>query len=136
MDFSTAPELEDLLHRASEFMEAEVYQLEATARQSFEEVLPAANEARERCKEAGLWAPQMPTEYGGMGLDFLPHAHMSETLGRSPMGHYVFGCQAPDAGNMEILHKFGTEQQKARWLEPLPTRPGWTPLRFATAMIS
>ena len=90
MDFSTPPELEDLLHRARELMEAEVYPLEATARQSFEEALPAANEARERCKAAGLWAPQMPIEYGGMGLDFLPHAHMSEILGRSPLGHYVF----------------------------------------------
>jgi alkylation response protein AidB-like acyl-CoA dehydrogenase len=119
MDFSTPPELEDLLRRASEFMDAEVYPLEATARQSFEEVVPAADEARERCKAAGLWAPQMPTEYGGMGLDFLPHARMSETLGRSPLGHYVFGCQAPDAGNMEILHKFGTDPQKKRWLQPL-----------------
>ena len=73
MDFSTSPKLEDLLNRAREFMEAEVYPLEATARQSFEEVLPAAHEARKRCKEAGLWAPQMPTEYGGMGLEFLPH---------------------------------------------------------------
>lgn len=119
MDFSTPPELQDLLHRAEELMKAEVYPLEAMARESFEKALPAANEARARCKAAGLWAPQMPVEYGGMGLDFLPHAHMSEILGRSPLGHYVFGCQAPDAGNMEILHKFGTSEQKERWLRPL-----------------
>jgi alkylation response protein AidB-like acyl-CoA dehydrogenase len=119
MDFSTAPELDDLLQRASDFMDSEVYPLESTMRESFEGVLPEANEARERCKSAGLWAPQMSSEYGGMGLAFLPHAHMSEVLGRSPLGHYVFGCQAPDAGNMEILHKFGSEEQKERWLRPL-----------------
>jgi alkylation response protein AidB-like acyl-CoA dehydrogenase len=119
MDFSTPPELAALLERAKELMESEVYPLESTARESFEAVLPAADSARERIKAAGLWAPQMPTEYGGMGLDFLPHAHMSEILGRSPLGHYIFGCQAPDAGNMEILHKFGTEEQKERWLRPL-----------------
>ena len=47
---------------------------------------------------------------------------MSERLGRSPLGHYVFGAQAPDAGNIEILHKYGTPEQKERWLEPLATR--------------
>ena len=52
--------------------------------------------------EAGYAGINWPAEYGGMGLDFLPHAHMSEILGRSPLGHYVFGCQAPDAGNIEI----------------------------------
>jgi acyl-CoA dehydrogenase len=119
MDFSTPPELQDLLERTEAFMNAEVYPLESTARESFEDALRACNEARERCKAAGLWAPQMPAEYGGMGLGFLPHAHMSEILGRTPLGHYIFGCQAPDAGNMEILHKFGTDAQKERWLRPL-----------------
>jgi acyl-CoA dehydrogenase len=119
MDFSTPPELQDLLERTEAFMNTEVYPLESTARESFEDALRACNEARERCKAAGLWAPQMPAEYGGMGLGFLPHAHMSEILGRSPLGHYIFGCQAPDAGNMEILHKFGTDAQKERWLRPL-----------------
>lgn len=119
MDFATSPELEDLLQRTDAFMRDEVYPLEDAARKSFEDALPACNGARERCKAAGLWAPQMPEAYGGMGLEFLPHAHMSEILGRSPLAHYVFGCQAPDAGNMEILHKFGTDTQKDRWLRPL-----------------
>jgi alkylation response protein AidB-like acyl-CoA dehydrogenase len=119
MDFSTPPDWEDLLGKVSDFMDRQVYPLETEARRDFEAALPALDAARERCKAAGLWAPQMPPEYGGMGLAFLPHAHMSEVLGRSPLGHYVFGCQAPDAGNMEILHKFGTEAQKQRWLRPL-----------------
>jgi acyl-CoA dehydrogenase len=119
MDFSTPPDWEDLLGKVSDFMDRQVYPLETEARRDFEAALPALDAAREHCKAAGFWAPQMPPEYGGMGLAFLPHAHMSEVLGRSPLGHYVFGCQAPDAGNMEILHKFGTEAQKQRWLRPL-----------------
>jgi alkylation response protein AidB-like acyl-CoA dehydrogenase len=66
-----------------------------------------------------MYAPQAPKEYGGLGLGFRQHALVSEELGRSPIGHYVFGCQAPDAGNMEVLHNFGTEAQKERWLRPL-----------------
>jgi alkylation response protein AidB-like acyl-CoA dehydrogenase len=54
-----------------------------------------------------------------MGLGFRDHALVSEVLGRSPLGHYVFGCQAPDAGNMEILLEYGTDEQQNRWLEPL-----------------
>ncbi|HEY1553406.1 MAG TPA: acyl-CoA dehydrogenase family protein, partial [Kofleriaceae bacterium] len=74
---------------------------------------------RARCKEAGLWGPQIPKELGGLGLTLVEHALVSERLGRSPLGHYAFGAQAPDAGNLEILHKYGTPEQKARWLEPL-----------------
>ena len=66
-----------------------------------------------------MWGPQMPKELGGLGLGLVEHGLVSERLGRTPLGHYVFGCQAPDAGNMEILHKYGTAEQKARWLEPL-----------------
>jgi alkylation response protein AidB-like acyl-CoA dehydrogenase len=54
-----------------------------------------------------------------MGLSFLDHARLVEVLARSPLGLYTFGCPAPDAGNMEILHKFGTEEQQAKWLQPL-----------------
>ncbi len=74
---------------------------------------------RAKVKEAGLWGPQIPKDVGGMGLGLVEHGLVSERLGRTPLGHYVFGAQAPDAGNLEILHKFGTEAQKARWLAPL-----------------
>ncbi|MCE9578158.1 MAG: acyl-CoA dehydrogenase family protein [Deltaproteobacteria bacterium] len=74
---------------------------------------------RAKVKEAGLWGPQIPKELGGLGLDLVEHGLVSERLGRTPLGHYVFGAQAPDAGNLEILHKFGTDAQKAKWLEPL-----------------
>jgi alkylation response protein AidB-like acyl-CoA dehydrogenase len=64
-------------------------------------------------------APNHPREYGGMGLNLVEHALVSEALGRTPLGHLVFGCQAPDAGNIEILHKYGTDGQKEKYLRPL-----------------
>jgi alkylation response protein AidB-like acyl-CoA dehydrogenase len=76
-------------------------------------------ELRGKAKAAGLWAPQLPKDIGGLGLSLVEHGLVSEKLGRSPLGHYVCNAQAPDAGNAEILHKFGTPAQKAKWLEPL-----------------
>jgi alkylation response protein AidB-like acyl-CoA dehydrogenase len=70
-------------------------------------------------KKMELWAPNHPKKYGGMGLDLVEHAFVSESLGRSPLGHFIFGCQAPDAGNIEILHLHGTPEQKEQYLGPL-----------------
>jgi alkylation response protein AidB-like acyl-CoA dehydrogenase len=70
-------------------------------------------------RQMELWAPNHPQEYGGMGLNLVEHALVSEALGQSPIGHYIFGCQAPDAGNIEILHKYGNEEQKEEYLRPL-----------------
>ena len=69
--------------------------------------------------ELGLWAPHVPPEAGGTGTGFLDYAYFNEYIGRSVWGQLVFGCQAPDAGNAEILHMFGTDAQKERWLRPL-----------------
>jgi len=66
-----------------------------------------------------LWAPQHPQEFGGMGLNLVEFGLVSEALGGSPLGHFVFGAQAPDAGNIEILHLHGTEEQKEKYLKPL-----------------
>lgn len=83
----------------------------------------AAVEAREQVKakvwEAGLWAPHLPTEYGGMGLDFLAHAYMNEVLAYSPGAASLFGVVAPNSGNQTILVKYGTDDQKDKWLMPL-----------------
>lgn len=91
-------------------------------------------------KADGMWGPQIPQDLGGMGLSLLHHGMVSEVLGRSPLGHFVFGCQAPDAGNIEILYKYGTAEQRDRFLLPLadgeirscfsmtePERPGSNP---------
>ena len=76
-------------------------------------------ELRAEVKAAGLWAPHVPPEAGGTGTGFLDYAYLNEQIGRTLWGQLVFGCQAPDAGNAEILHLFGTEEQKERWLFPL-----------------
>src|SRR6478672_2206903 len=74
---------------------------------------------QDEVRELGLWAPHVPPEAGGTGSGFLDYAYLNEHIGRSIWGQRVFGCQAPDAGNAEILHLFGTDEQKERWLAPL-----------------
>ncbi len=74
---------------------------------------------QDEVRELGLWAPHVPPEAGGSGTGFLDYAYLNEHIGRSAFGQLVFGCQAPDAGNAEILYLFGTDEQKERWLQPL-----------------
>ena len=74
---------------------------------------------RQVVKAEGLWAPHLPTEYGGMGLDFLAHAYMNEILAYAVGAASLFGVVAPNSGNQSLLVKYGTEEQKRRWLLPL-----------------
>jgi acyl-CoA dehydrogenase len=79
---------------------------------------------RRRAKTEGMWAPHLPPDAGGTGRGFLAYAHLNEEIGRVSWAQYVFNCQAPDAGNGEILHQFGTDAQKERWLKPLVAGDG------------
>ncbi|MEM9074432.1 MAG: acyl-CoA dehydrogenase family protein [Myxococcota bacterium] len=120
MDFSVPDHVQDLLDRARAFMNETVYPLEQVIHaKGFSGASHELSAARDAARAQGLWAPQLPESLGGMGLPFLPHAWMSEVLGQSMLGHFVCGCQAPDAGNMEILIEYGTDAQKERFLEPL-----------------
>jgi acyl-CoA dehydrogenase len=120
MDFATPERMRPILERARGLVDQQIIPREAEVlERGWIASAPVLAELRAQVKAAGLWGPQMPAELGGMGLSVLEHGLMSEVLGRTPLGHYAFGCQAPDAGNLEILHKFGTAEQKARWLEPL-----------------
>jgi acyl-CoA dehydrogenase len=87
--------------------------------QEREEARTLRREIQARVKRAGLWAPHLPTEYGGMGLDFLAHAYMNEVLAYSVGAASLFGVVAPNSGNQKILVKYGTEEQKKKWLIPL-----------------
>jgi acyl-CoA dehydrogenase len=112
--------LEETLERIRSFVREELFPLEERfLKGSVHELLPHLREKRERVKEMGLWAPHLPVEDGGLGLTLPEFGRVSEELGRSPLGHYSFNCQAPDIGNMELLHRHGTEEQKERWLGPL-----------------
>jgi len=147
MDFSLPASLGPTLDRVRALVRDRVMPLERLygERGSFVAIDAELRDARNAVKAAGLWAPQLPKEFGGMGLTLMEHARVSEELGRSPLGHYVFGCQAPDAGNMELLIAHGSEEQKKKWLAPLaageirscfgmtePDRPGSNPTWLAT----
>ncbi len=121
MDFAIPEKMRPLLESARAFIEDEVMPREAEllGTHDFAAIEPLLEALRAKVKERGLWLPQAPSELGGMGLSVLEHGLMSEVLGRTPFGHYVFGCQAPDAGNLEILHQYGSDEQKAAYLMPL-----------------
>ena len=74
---------------------------------------------KQKVKEAGLWAPHMPEEYGGCGLNFLEHAYMNEVLAYAMGAAALFGVVAPNSGNQKILLKYGTPEQHKKWLVPL-----------------
>ena len=112
------------------------------------EVLDLRAGIKEKVKKAGLWAPHLPTEYGGMGLDFLAHAYMNEVLAYAIGAASLFGVVAPNSGNQSILVKYGTEDQKEKWLLPLidgtmesgfsmtePHNPGSDPRSLDTAAV-
>ena len=120
MDFAVSDKMQAVTGMMTEFVEKELIPLEPEFLiRDFRAMIPVINEKRRMVKQMELWAPNHPKEYGGMGLNLMEHALVSEVLGRSPLGHFVFGCHAPDAGNIEILHKYGTEKQKERFLKPL-----------------
>jgi alkylation response protein AidB-like acyl-CoA dehydrogenase len=120
MDFQISEKMQTVLGMIDEFVEKELIPLEPEfLTRPTREMLPVLEQKRRLVKQMELWAPNHPREYGGMGLDLMEHALVSEALGRSPLGHYIFGCQAPDAGNIEILDQYGTEEQKKQYLQPL-----------------
>jgi alkylation response protein AidB-like acyl-CoA dehydrogenase len=120
MDFSVSEKMQTILGMMKEFVQKELIPLEAeTLNKSFSEILPELEEKRKMVKQMELWSPLMPKEYGGMELNLMESALVYEALGGTPFGLFVFGCQAPDAGNIEILHQYGTEEQKEKWLRPL-----------------
>ena len=120
MDFAPSETLQPLLDKIDKFIREEAQPLEpAFVGGSFRALLPELNRLRARVKELGLWAPQIPREHGGLGLTLLEHGQVSELLGRTPIGHYLFNCQAPDAGNMELLLRHGSAMQQERFLAPL-----------------
>jgi acyl-CoA dehydrogenase len=120
MDFTVSDKMQAIVGMMREFVDRELIPLEPEfLGKDFRTMLPAIEEKRAMVRQMELWAPNHPKEYGGMGLDLMEHALVSEILGRTPIGHFVFGCHAPDAGNIEILHQYGTPEQKETWLRPL-----------------
>ena len=120
MDFKISEKMIIILEMINEFVKKELIPLEHEfLTREFTDMVPALEEKRKMVKKMELWAPNHPKELGGMGLNLVEHGLVSEALGYTPVGHYVFGCQAPDAGNIEILHLHGTAEQKEKYLKPL-----------------
>jgi acyl-CoA dehydrogenase len=120
MEFSVPERVTTLRGLAREFLDHEVapVELEISAH-GWTGIDERMAPVRKRARETGIFAPHMPEELGGAGLTLLEQAQLSEELGRNPLGHYAFNFAAPDVGNMELLHAFGSDQQKERWLVPL-----------------
>ena len=117
---SNNTEIKNLLNRYEDFLTQQVYPLEMEAIYgSFKSTLPKLQELRKKAINEGLFAPHLSPSEGGLGLSLQEFGKISEILGKSPLGHYVFNCQAPDIGNMELMHRFASKELKEKYLSPL-----------------
>ncbi len=122
MDFTLPPQIEDYRKRYRAFVAEHLLPLESDP-QSFDDHenirLDVLEKMRAKAKAAGLWAPQMPQARGGLGFNVVGMAACYEEMNYSIFGPVVFNCAAPDDGNMTVLNKVATEEQKKRWLQPI-----------------
>jgi acyl-CoA dehydrogenase len=149
MDFEVSEKMSTILTMVDEFVRDVVIPMEGVMLHGDPADLEVAvAHAQDQVRQMGLWAPNHPVEFGGLGLDMVEHGLLSEALGRSPLGHVVFGTQAPDAGNVEILHKYADADQRERFLRPLvegrirscfsmtePEMPGSNPVMMGTTAV-
>lgn len=126
MDFSYSPKVQQLIRKLNVFMEENVYPNEASYEQQLNEqenrwsaIPPIMEELKRKAKAAGLWNLFLPESEYGAGLTNVEYAPLCEIMGRSMIAPEIFNCNAPDTGNMEVLARYGTEQQKNDWLKPL-----------------
>ena len=128
MDFSYSPRTQDLRERVSAFMEAHCFPNEGRYWQELEantaagrrwSPLPLIEELKPKARAAGLWNLFLPESEYGAGLTNQEYAPLAELMGRVLWSSEVFNCSAPDTGNMEVLVRYGSAEQKKRWLEPL-----------------
>jgi acyl-CoA dehydrogenase len=139
MDFAPSPRAADLTARVIEFMAKEITPVEADYHRDLAEArragdpwtpLPVIGELQARARARGLWNLFLPREHageyaarfgtdGGEGLTNVDYAPLAEQMGRSAIAPLVFNCNAPDTGNMEVLLRYGSDDQRRAWLEPL-----------------
>ncbi|MGQ0522235.1 MAG: acyl-CoA dehydrogenase family protein [Betaproteobacteria bacterium] len=122
MEFTLPEEIEQYRRRYKAFVAEHLIPLERdpSTYDPHENIrLDLLETLREKAKAAGLWAPQMPKERGGLGFNIVAMAACYEEMNHSLFGPVTFNCAAPDDGNMIVLNRIGTERQKARWLQPI-----------------
>ncbi|NGN62943.1 acyl-CoA dehydrogenase [Streptomyces sp. A7024] len=127
MDFTPSERAQDYTERVRAFMAAEIapveegYLRELLALPEAErwQVLPVIDELKAKARAAGLWNLFLPDDKEGAGLTASEYAPIAELMGRSFIAAEIFNCNAPDSGNMEVLHHHGSAEQQERWLRPL-----------------
>jgi acyl-CoA dehydrogenase len=127
MDFEYSARTRELMQRVDEFMQVHVFPREAEREAFVQDPAnlwiepPLLAELQQKAREAGLWNLFLPHEYGqwSPGLTNLEYAPLAELMGRVEWASEVFNCNAPDTGNMEVLARYGSEEQQERWLRPL-----------------
>jgi acyl-CoA dehydrogenase len=126
LDFSYSSKVQELIRKLNVFMEENVYPNETLYEQQLNEqesrwnaIPPIMEELKRKAKDAGLWNLFLPESEYGAGLTNVDYAPLCEIMGRSMIAPEIFNCNAPDTGNMEVLARYGTDQQKSDWLQPL-----------------
>ena len=125
MHFDYSDKVKALMKKLQAFMDEHVYPNEATYQRQLDEgasrwdIPPIMEELKDKAKAAGLWNLFLPESERGAGLTNLEYAPLCEIMGRSGIAPEVFNCAAPDTGNMEVIERYGTAEQKKQWLEPL-----------------
>lgn len=124
MDFEYSQKTKEYVERVGAFMDENLYPNEEELEQQIEDggrwcVIPLLEEIKSRAKADGLWNLFLPDSGRGAGLSNLEYAPLAELMGRSHFASESFNCSAPDTGNMEVIERYGNEEQKAEWLAPL-----------------
>lgn len=150
VDIFASEKLKELYPKIKAYVNEELLPLEDKIMHlPFKEVeATILKEKRDEVKKLGWWAPHLPEKDGGLGLELVDFGQLSELLAHTPIGHYVFNCQAPDIGNMELLHKYASDDIKQQYLKPLmdgelrscfsmtePEFAGSNPVRMATTAV-
>ena len=124
MNFEFSNKVIELQNKLTNFMNENIYKNEEVFEDQLNKngrwtIPPILEELKEKAKKEGLWNLFLPESELGAGLKNIEYAHLCEIMGRSPIGAEIFNCSAPDTGNMEVFVRYGTDNQKEKWLKPL-----------------